>query len=705
MQNYPNDATTSETSSSEQDVQRIPDQQSPTSIDQTSASESPAESLAPLDVSPVAVSNEPSIATLTSQPMGENLTPQTDTANEQPMPPSANEAAVGQHPNTPSSVNGVVAGQYSGTPQAGYLPPTFPTTVLSTSQPGYLPQTPQPGYIPPTSFPPGYVPLPGSFQSTPAPKKPNGMAIVSVSLAVLLLLAVILTGVLHNANITGTQPTTQGTQSNPGTQTTQGTAPNATPTAALGQPTSAFQAASCPFPVGAGLTEGQQVSCGYVTVPENRESSTSGKVKLAVAIFRAPQYMTTPDPAPVLRLDGGPGGPSLATFAESVNAANYSSLVFDHDQIMFDQRGTGYSTPSLQCKELIQLQYSTSDVSEQNYLQQAQACHDRLVSQGIDLNGFNTLQNAADVSDLVHALGYQKMTIYGVSYGTRLALTVMRLYPGVVRDAVLDSVYPPNHNRDDIPSDAQRVFNVFFQGCAKDPNCNAKYPNLQSVFYNLVDTLNAHPASFPATDATTGQAYTLPLSGGDLVSWLFSTFYVTQFIPMLPQTIFQIKAHDYHQLSFMEGFLAFDDTISDGFFYSVECGEDWPFLTQQDITKSLQGITPQIAAVFGPGEQQEFDVCQFWKVQKVPAAQKQPVVSNLPTLVLSGEYDPITPPSNGQETANNLSNSYFFIFPGQGHGQEYSSDCSDTIINAFEDDPSQKPAGSCIAQMAEPAFQ
>ncbi|MGH2509989.1 MAG: alpha/beta fold hydrolase, partial [Ktedonobacteraceae bacterium] len=392
------------------------------------------------------------------------------------------------------------------------------------------------------------------------------------------------------------------------------------------------------------------------------------------------------------------------SLAQYITSADYSTFIFDHDQILFDQRGTGYSTPSLQCKELIQLQYSTSDVSEQNYDQQAKACHDRLVSQGIDLNGFNSLQNAADVNDLVHALGYQKMTIYGVSYGTRLDLTVMRLYPGVVRDAVLDSVYQPNHNRADLPSDAQRVFNVLFQGCAKDPHCNATYPNLQSVFYNLVDTLNAHPVSFPTTDDTTGQSYTLPLSGNDLVSWLFSSFYVTQFIPMLPQTIFQVQTHNYTQLSMMEGLVAFDDTISDGFFYSVECSEDWPFLTKQDITKSLQGITPQIAAVFGPGEQQEYDVCQFWNVQKVPAAQKQPVVSSLPTLVLSGEYDPITPPSNGQETANNLSNSYFFIFPGQGHGQEYSSDCSNSIINAFEDDPSQKPSGACITQMTEPAF-
>ena len=640
----------------------------------------------------------------------------------------------GYVPATPGYVPGTFSQGYvpvtpqpvpAGTFPQGYAPPAFPAGyVPPVAQPGYVPPMPQPGYVSPTLQPgyvpsmsqPGYAPpaLPPNYVTAPLPQgyapgtfppgyvppmqpqpprqpreRPGWLAIAGVVLAVLVLLAIILVAVsriaLPNTGI--------------------GSKPGATPTTAPGHPTSAFQAAKCPFQVGTGITEGQQLSCGYVTVPENRAKSNSGKVRLAVAIFKAPQYMNTVDPAPVLRLDGGPGGPSLDNWAKFVTSADYSQLIFDHDVIMFDQRGTGYSTPSLQCKELIQLQYSTSDVGAQNYEQQARACHDRLVSQGIDLSGFNTLQNAADVSDLIHALGYQKMTIYGVSYGTRLALTVMRLYPGVVHGAILDSVYPTNHNRNDLPADAQRVFNVLFQGCAKDPNCNAKYPNLQSVFYSLVDTLNAHPVSYQTTDQNTGNSYTVPLSGGDLVGWLFSSLYGTQLIPLLPQTIFQVQAHNYSQISRIEGLIGFDSTFSDGMFYSVECSEDWPFLTQQDITKSEQGITPQISAVFGSGEQQEYNVCQFWNVQKVPAVQKQAVVSSLPTLVLSGEYDPITPPSNGQETANHLSNSYFFTFPGQGHGQQYSSDCSDSIINAFENDPSQKPSDACITQMAEPAFQ
>jgi pimeloyl-ACP methyl ester carboxylesterase len=375
---------------------------------------------------------------------------------------------------------------------------------------------------------------------------------------------------------------------------------------------------------------------------------------------------------------------------------------------MFDQRGIGYSTPSLKCTELKPLQDASLSGANYNqtYEQAAQTCYNRLVSQGIDLNGFNSIQNAGDVNDVIHALGYKQMTLYGVSYGTRLALTTMRLYPAAVHAVVLDSTYPPDHNRNELPSDAQRVFNTFFQGCAKDTNCNTAYPNLQNTFYSLVDTLNSQPITFDTADPTTGQQYTVTFGGDDLVGFLFSGLYVTQLIPDLPKLILQIKAHDYTQFSTIYGALTFDDSFSEGMFYSTECSEDWPYLTQQDITTSEQGIDPHITKVFGQAdEEQEYSICQLWKVQKAPVAQKQPVVSSIPTLVLAGEYDPITPPANGQDAAKTLSHSYFFQFPGQGHGQEYSSTCSDTIINAFEDNSSQQPDGSCISQMSEPAFQ
>jgi pimeloyl-ACP methyl ester carboxylesterase len=474
--------------------------------------------------------------------------------------------------------------------------------------------------------------------------------------------------------------------------------------------TSTFQEAPCPFTLGAGIVAGQQVHCGYVTVPQNRDTNDGKTIRLAVAIFKAPQYLHRVDPAPVLTLEGGPGGASLILRGEAITAHNYNTVVFNHDLVLFDQRGTGYSTPSLSCPELVALEGESLVGTRQIDELAAHRCHDRLVAQGTDLDGFNTLQNAADVADLIRALGYQQMTLYGVSYGTRLALTVMHLYPEVVRAAVLDSVFPPTANlysRNELASNGQRAFSTLFQGCEKDTRCRTNYPNLQAVFYQLVDQLNTHPISFQTIDFRTKQPHTIAsFAGDDLVDWLFQSLYVTPLIPALPQTIYQIKNHDYSRLAMIYGLIGFKgNTLSRGLFYSTECGEDWPFLTPQDMANPAKNVAPHITRVVDETVQREYDVCQYWKVPSVPVVQKQSVVSAIPTLVVAGEYDPITPPVDAQEAAKSLSRSYSYLFPGQGHGELHSSECSNQIISAFEDDPGKQPDSACIAHMSGPAFQ
>jgi len=473
-------------------------------------------------------------------------------------------------------------------------------------------------------------------------------------------------------------------------------------------PTANFHASACPFQLGAGVVNGKTVTCGYVTVPENRQNPNGAKVQLAVAMFKSPRVQN--DQFPVVRLEGGPGGPSLDNWARYITTANFSNFVFNHDLIMFDQRGTGYSTPSLNCSELIQLQYDTLNThlsatdSERMSIQALQTCHSRPVKAGVDLNAFNSQENAADVHDLILALGYKQANLYGVSYGTRLALTAMRLYPSVIRSVVLDSVYPPQKNRTDLPSTAQRVFNVLFQGCAANTHCASLYPHLDTVFYQLVTDLNAKPVHFQTTNATTGKSYNAVMAGDDFVFVLFSALYATQIIPALPKMIFQVRNQDYTLLSQVYGAVEFDDTFSYGMFYSDECNEDWSYVTQSDINNAMQGVTPQIQPALQSSLQQEYDSCHVWNVQKAPVAQKQAVVSDIPTLVLTDEYDPITPPANGKLAAQTLKNSYYFLFPGLGHGAEYSSPCVNSIISAFDDTPTQPPPGTCVASMGEPNF-
>ncbi len=453
------------------------------------------------------------------------------------------------------------------------------------------------------------------------------------------------------------------------------------------QTSSAFHQTRCPFHVSTDLVEGQNVKCGFLSVPEDRSLLRSPTIQLAVAIFKTPSPNPAPDP--VLFLGGGPGNAVLENTGPMYNAANLAYLLQDRDLILLDQRGTGYSQPSLRC------------LDNEDF----RACHDRLLKSGINLNAFTTLEDAADVHDLIRALGYQQVNLDGVSYGTRLALTVMHLFPADLRSVVLDSVVPPQINlfTSVLPA-AQRAFDVLFHRCAADSHCNATYPHLQTVFYQLVDDLNHTPITFDTTSQT-GKSFTIHFSGNDLILWLRQSLYFAWFIPQLPATIFQIHQHNYTLLSQIYG-NSINDTMSRGMFYSIMCGEDVAFTTRHALELSVQGLPFQAQPAFLDSSMSLLSVCQFWGIKPVPAIQKEPVRSTIPTLILQGEYDPVTPPTNGILAAQTLSKSYFFLFPGVGHGviASHASNCPNDIMNAFLENPTEKPDGSCISAMTEPFF-
>ena len=455
--------------------------------------------------------------------------------------------------------------------------------------------------------------------------------------------------------------------------------------AAPRQAPSAFQQTHCPssLPLGVGLVEGQKVICGFLVVPEDRSQPQGPTIRLAVAIYKASS--SHPDPDPVLFLSGGPGQALLENQGVVFNAVNLSS---NQDLILFDQRGVGYSQPSLRCLDNETLQ----------------ECHTRLVKEGINLNAFTTLEDAADVHDLIRALGYGQVNLDSVSYGTRLALTVMRLYPADLRSVILNSVLPPQVNLfTSIPQAAERAFDVLFRGCAADPACNTAYPHLQAVFYHLIAALNTTPITFQATPPSGGVPVTVHFTGDDLVLWLREALYHTGLIPQLPAVLFQIRQHDYIQLAFIYGDLI-DTTGSIGLFYSIMCGEDMAYTTQHGLEASVQGLPSPIQPALLDFGLRRYAACQVCGVQPVPALQKEPVTSSIPTLILQGEYDPVTPPTNGMRASQALSNRYFFLFPGVGHGVASPTSCPSDIEQAFLENPREKPDASCISSMPEPVF-
>jgi pimeloyl-ACP methyl ester carboxylesterase len=246
----------------------------------------------------------------------------------------------------------------------------------------------------------------------------------------------------------------------------------------------------------------------------------------------------------------------------------------------------------------------------------------------------------------------------------------------------------------------QHAFDVLFKGCTAEPRCNALYPHLQTLFYRLVSELNKKPIMF---QLQTGNHSPVRLTGNDLMNWLFSALYNTYLIPQLPGVICQISRQDYAQLSLLYG-QGLYLPMSLGMFYSVMCSEDMAYTTPQALAASVHVMVPELQAGMLASLQGYYRTCQSWNVKPVSAVQKKPVTSSIPTLIMEGEYDPVTPPANGMLAAQTLSRSFFVLFPGLSHDLQTANPCPIDIENAFLDHPTEKPGASCISSMQEPVF-
>ena len=255
-------------------------------------------------------------------------------------------------------------------------------------------------------------------------------------------------------------------------------------TASLARPYAGAEPAPCPFTPASDQVEGRTVICGAVFVPEDRSRLEGEWLRLAVAVFKSPTAPTRP---PLIFLGGGPGTFVLERFGPGLSGARARDLTAERDFILFDQRGVGFSQPSLYCQELADLKYRTigshptRDQDADDQVAAALACRDRLVASGIDLAAYNTAANADDVNDIRIALGYDDLDVWGLSYGTRLALAVVERFPEAVHSLVLDSALPRSVSQiRDRAANAERAFQVLFAGCAADQGCASVYPDLES---------------------------------------------------------------------------------------------------------------------------------------------------------------------------------------------------------------------------------
>jgi len=459
-----------------------------------------------------------------------------------------------------------------------------------------------------------------------------------------------------------------------------------------------FNAAPCMFDLPIGATEGENIECGYLTVPEHHHDPTGKTIELAVAIIKT--NSETPAPDPIFMAQGGPGGSTLDSYADLMF---YLPLDPDRDIVLFDQRGTLHSKPFLDCPEVLTStietigQNLTITESNQQSIKVMAACHDRLRQEGVNLGAFNSYENAADVESLRVALSYEQINFYGVSYGTLLGLHLMQNYPQSLRSVILDAVVPRQTNFiTESPYSTNRAFSHLFEACNTSVTCHEAYPDLEQKLFALVTQLNEKPVQVTLTDKETGQHYQALLTGDQLMGNLFEMLYVTDFIPMLPMLIDEVAHGNYSLLATVWSLFAFDRTMSEGMYNSVICAEDADF-TVNDL--HTQSIRPQIAKDMAVEYAAFLQACTAWQVPPLGPAADDPVVSNIPTLLLSGQFDPITPPDFAATAAKTLSHSYSYTFPTNGHGAQ-GRPCANEIIQNFITNPNQTPNSRCLAQAA-----
>lgn len=461
--------------------------------------------------------------------------------------------------------------------------------------------------------------------------------------------------------------------------------------------TAQFEATSCPPEMPGNLT----VECGTLTLPENRTKANSPTIDLAVAVLKASGSDVQPDP--IIYLAGGPGGSALSDLISDPESWTDYPFSQDHDLIFIDQRGTGYSTPSLNCPEV--------ELDEANDGSAEQACRDRLVAAGVDLTAYNTAENAADIIALTQALNYDAWNLMGISYGTRLALAIMREQPDGLRSAILDSPFPPNANSVEEESIITwESLQLLFRDCQNDAECDANFPNLEVVLLDTVDQLNRDP------DAE--------ISGDDLLNTLYSAMFAgEEAIYLLPWMIYDVSEGNYDLFDevaeiagggYTSRFQSDDDsdgseedrTDSEGMYTSVICRDEYAFSDYDTVESLAEDALPEVVldGLFS-STAQTFDTCAIWGAGAADPIENEPVVSDIPTLILVGEYDPATPAKWGQLTAETLSNSYYFELPGSGHSLLSASDCAIQIADEFVRTPNIEPDRSCVDAMSAPWFE
>jgi pimeloyl-ACP methyl ester carboxylesterase len=442
----------------------------------------------------------------------------------------------------------------------------------------------------------------------------------------------------------------------------------------------------------AGINE--ELFCGKLTVFENRETRTGRTIDLNLVVLPAFDQKTKAEP--VFDLAGGPGAAS-AERAEFYAGAG-KDYRRQHDVVCVDQRGTGQSNRLSISREKT-AQYYLSEMFPIDYVRQLR----HTLEQRADLTKYTTSIAMNDLDEVRAWLGYDRINLFGASYGTQAALVYMRQHPEHVRSAILLAVAPtdlkmPLHHSES----AARAMDLLLGECERDAACHAAFPQIRDDWKNALAQLERQPARVEYSSAGKAAPTTVEIQRGVFGEKIRTWMYDRDKAARIPLIVHQAAGGDFAPFLQQAIGPSIPDFVADGMYLSVTCAEDVPFINQEEAAK-LNADNP-----FGNYRVfQQTRACGMWPRGKIPTDFLEPVSSNAPVLIFSGNMDPVTPPNYGEEVAKHLRNSTHIIIAQAGHGVDGLKDpgCVDRIAIEFLDKADAKNLDvSCVERMAPPPF-
>ena len=439
-----------------------------------------------------------------------------------------------------------------------------------------------------------------------------------------------------------------------------------------------------------------EVKCATLEVFENRESSQGRKVAMNIVVLPATARIKEADP--VFVFAGGPGQAATNLARESLLILG--GLNAKRDIVLIDQRGTGKSN-GLGCRfgdtntpELIDL--VKRELMSRKLLQE---CRDTL-AQRADLTLYTTTIAMADIDEVRAALGYDRINLWGGSYGTRAAMEYLRRFPNQVRSVVIDGVAPPSLA---LPAtfarDAGAVYEKMLTACEAEPSCSKQFPRLRSQVDELLAGLDKQPRKITLADPLTGNPRVIGLTRDGVLMAVFSTLYLPEMVALLPASLARAKKGDYTSLMAMSSAFAdfAEDKIFMGMRLSVVCAEDVPRITAAGSEQDRAPFGGLFVREFAKG-------CEGWPKGVMAKDFDLAVKSDKPVLILSGGLDPVTPPPFGEEVKRTLSNSLHLVAKNVGHGVS-SRGCAPKLIKKFIESASVAGLdGNCLGHLPRPMF-